>query len=134
MNVSLWILQVLLALHTAMGALWKWSASEQAVPSLRALPHALWLGLSGVEVLCAVGFLAPLVSRRLGRFAAYAALGVAAEMALFSAVHLASGQDKHGELAYWGVVALLCGFVAVGRLKLSPLGDPAPKAAPAAAP
>ncbi len=53
MNIALWILQVLLALHTAMGAVWKLSHSEQTVASLSALPHALWLGLSGLEVLAA---------------------------------------------------------------------------------
>ena len=42
-NVVLWILQVLLALHTAMGAVWKFSNSEQTVPSLQAIPHGAWL-------------------------------------------------------------------------------------------
>ena len=37
MNPTLWVLQSLLALHTAIGALWKFSNSEQAVPSLSAL-------------------------------------------------------------------------------------------------
>jgi hypothetical protein len=42
MNILLWILQILLALHTAMGAVWKFSHSaEQTMPSLKAIPHGV---------------------------------------------------------------------------------------------
>lgn len=35
MNITLWILQALLALHTIMGAIWKFTnPAEKAVPSL----------------------------------------------------------------------------------------------------
>lgn len=46
MNIGLWILQVLLALHTVMGSVWKFSNSEQTVPSLSAIPHGIWLAMS----------------------------------------------------------------------------------------
>ena len=48
MNILLWVLQILLALHTAMGAVWKFSNSEQTVPSLKAIPHGAWLTLSQI--------------------------------------------------------------------------------------
>ena len=46
MNILLWILQILLALHTTMGAVWKFSNSEQTVHSLSAIPHGVWLTMS----------------------------------------------------------------------------------------
>ena len=62
MNVLLWILQILLALHTIMGALWKFSHSaEQTMPSLKAIPHGVWLAMSLIELLCAVALILPAV-------------------------------------------------------------------------
>lgn len=120
MNIVLWILQVLLALHTAMGAVWKFSNSEQTA-SLQALPHAVWLGLSVLELACVVGLLLPAVNTTWGRKTApSAAAFIAAEMLLFSAVHFASGATDHGQVIYWMVVAALCAFLAWGRVWLKP--------------
>lgn len=124
MNVFLWILQVLLALHTAMGAVWKLSNSEQ-VPGLTAIPHAVWLGLSGLEVLACVGLLLPAVARRLGRLVPLSAGFIVAEMLLFTGVHLASGAPLNGEVAYWLIVAALCGFLAWARFSLRPIAPTA---------
>lgn len=124
MNVLLWVLQVLLALHTAMGAVWKFSNSEQSVPSLAALPHAVWSAMSGLELLCSVLLVLPIIPplrARVGVLAPVAAAFVAAEMLLFCAVHLASGVTNHSELIYWLVVAGFCAFIAVGRFVLKPL-------------
>lgn len=121
MNITLWIVQVLLSLHTAMGAVWKLSNSEQTVPSLQALPHGVWLALSGVELLCSVALLLPAAYAPLGRFVPIAALFIAAEMLLFTGLHFASGGEEHGQVVYWLVVAAICAFVAYGRLVLSPL-------------
>lgn len=44
MNILLWVLQILLALHTVIGAVWKFSNSEQTVRSLNAIPHGVWAG------------------------------------------------------------------------------------------
>ena len=115
MNILLWILQGLLALHTAIGAVWKFSHSEQAVPSLNAIPHGVWLGLSVVELLCSVGLILPAVSNPLAIAAPVAAAAIAGEMVLFSAVHLRSGDANHGPMIYWLVVAALSAFVAWGR-------------------
>ncbi len=121
MNVALWVLQVLLALHTLMGAVWKFTNSEQAVPSLKALPHGVWLALIAVELFAAVALVLPALRRSLSALVPLAALCVVAEMLLFSGVHLSSGAAEHGELIYWGVVAALSGFVAWGRWALKPL-------------
>ena len=120
MNALMWMLQVLLAMHTETGAVWKLSHGEQTVPSLQALPHGVWVVLSGLELLAGVGLILPLFGKRFGILAPVAASFVVAEMLLFSAVHLASGNPEHGELVYWLVVTAIAAFVAIGRLRLQP--------------
>lgn len=121
MNVLFWVLQVLLALHTVMGAVWKFSNSEQTVPSLAAIPHAVWMGLSGVELLCAAALLLPILKRNLGRWAPVAAAVIAFEMLAFCGVHLASGDPNSGPLIYWLVVAMFCAILAYGRWRMKPI-------------
>jgi hypothetical protein len=120
-KVLLWILQILLALHTAIGAAWKWSNAENTMPALASIPHPVWLGLSVIELLCVIGLVAPLVNKRLGQLAPLSAAFVAAEMVLFSIVYLASGGANAGPLIYWLVVALICAFIVYGRLVLEPI-------------
>jgi hypothetical protein len=119
-NIFFWVLQTLLALHTAMGAVWKFSNSEQSVPSLKAIPHRVWLGLSAVELLFSVGLIIPAIFPSLGVLAPIAAAGIAAEMLLFSMVHIRSGDSNSGPMIYWLVVAGLSAFVAYGRFVLAP--------------
>ncbi len=121
MNLLLWVLQILLALHTAVGAIWKFSNPAQNLPSLAAIPQGGWLALSIIELACAAGLVVPLLYRPLAMLAPIAALVVAAEMLLFCALHLASGDPNHGQLVYWLVVAALCAFIAYGRFVLNPL-------------
>jgi len=121
MNIALWVLQIILALHTVMGALWKFSNSEQAVPTLKAIPHGVWMALIGVELLCAVGLVIPLLDKSWMTVAAIAAAGIAAEMLLFSGVHLSSGARSHGQVIYWLVVLVFCTVIAVGRLVPRPV-------------
>ena len=116
MNVLLWVFQILLALHTLTGALWKLSNSEQAVGSLKALPHGVWQALIVMELLCAVGLVLPALRTSLARLAPLAAACIAGEMLLFCAVHLVSGDPNHFEMIYWLVVASLCGFIIYGRV------------------
>lgn len=121
MNVLLWVLQVLLALHTAMGAAWKLSNSEQSVPSLRAIPHGAWLSLSVLELLVGVALILPAFVESLGILAPVGAAVIAAEMLLFSAVHIRSSDTNRGPMIYWLVVAALCVLVAYGRFVAEPL-------------
>lgn len=121
MNIFLWILQILLAVHTATGAFWKFSNSEQTVPSLKAIPHELWLTMSVVELICSVCLLIPLLNRRLGILAPAAAGFIAAEMLLFTAVTLFSAEPDYGHIVYWMVVDAVCAFIVYGRLVLSPV-------------
>lgn len=121
MNILLWILQVLLALHTAAGAVWKFSNSTQAVPSLSAIPPAAWTAMSVVELLCCVGLVLPAFYRPAAMLAPIAAIVIAAEMLMMCALHLQSGDPSRGPIIYWLVVAAVCAFIAYGRLSLKPL-------------
>ena len=122
MNMLFWILQVLLALHTAVGAVWKFSHSAgQTMPSLKAIPQGVWLGMSGLELLCVVGLLLPAISKPLGILAPIAAVCIAAEMLVFCGLHLASGDPHRGPMAYWLIVAAFCAAIAYGRFVLKPL-------------
>lgn len=119
MNVVLWVLQILLALHTVAGAVWKLSNSEEAVPSLSALPHGVWASLGVLELLSAAGLVLAAVGP-LAPAAPIAAAFIAAEMLLFCVLHLTSGSTSHGEMVYWLVVAAVSAFIAYGRFVPSP--------------
>ncbi len=121
MNILLWVLQILLALHTTIGAVWKFSHSEQTVPSLTAIPHGVWLAMSVVELLFSVALILPALHKPLAILAPIAATCIAVEMLLFCAVHVYSGNTAHGPVIYWLVVAAICAFIAYGRFVLKPL-------------
>jgi hypothetical protein len=121
MNILLWILQILLALHTAMGAVWKFSHSaEQTMPSLKAIPHGVWLAMSVFELLCSLALILPAFNKPLAILAPIAAVCIAAEMLLFSGLHIRSGDANYGPMIYWLVVAAICAFIAYGRFVLKP--------------
>jgi len=121
MNILLWVLQTLLAVHTAIGAVWKFSNPAQSMPSLGAIPAGVWLAMSVVELLCAVGLVLPIVYKPLAVLVPLAAILIAAEMLLFCGLHLASGDRSYGPMAYWLVVATICAFIAYGRFAPKPL-------------
>ena len=102
MNILLWVLQILLALHTIMGAVWKISNSEQTVPSLKAIPHEIWLILA-------------IFNKSMGKLIPVAAICIAAEMLLFSGLYVFSGDGNYGQMIYWLIVAAICAFIAYGR-------------------
>lgn len=121
MNITLWVFQILLAVHTAIGAVWKFSHSaEQTMPSLKAIPNGAWLTMSGFELLFALGLIIPVLYKPLGILTPLAAACIAAEMVIFIGLHLASGDTNYGPIFYWLVVAAICGFVAYGRFVTGP--------------
>lgn len=121
MNVLLSILQILLALHTALGAVWKSSNSEQTMPSLGSIPHGVWASMIGLELLCAIALVVPIFDKRAAILAPIAAAFVAAEMLFFSGVHIASGSTSMGPVIYWLVVAAVAAFIVYGRLVFKPI-------------
>ena len=121
MNILLWALQILLALHTLMGAVWKFSHSaEQTMPSLKAIPNGVWLGMSGFEILCSLCLILPAFYKPLAMLVPIAAVCIAAEMLFFSGMHVYFGGKNYSPLIYWFVVAAVCAFIAYGRSVLRP--------------
>src|SRR5882724_12325568 len=121
MNILLWALQILLALHTGAGAVWKFSNSEQTVPSLKAIPHGVWLAMIGVELLCSLGLILPAFNKSAAILAPVAAACIGAEMLLFCGLHIYSGDANYSPIIYWLVLAAICAFIAYGRFVLKPL-------------
>ena len=122
MNILLWILQIILALHTIAGALWKFSQPVgKAVPSLAAIPQGLWVALGVIELLVGAALVVPAVNKAWAGLVPLAALFIVAEMLLFTIVHLASGNKFNGQPVYWLVVALVAAFIAYGRFAIRPL-------------
>lgn len=117
MNILLWVFQVLLALHTAMGGIWKFSNSEQTVAALNSIPHTMWLGMGVFELVCAVGLLLPAINKSWTVLGPIAAVGIALDMLVYSAVYLFQGSSELGQLIYWVVVAAISMFIAFGRFK-----------------
>lgn len=116
MHIVLIALQVLLALHTLMGAVWKLTNTVDAVPTLRALGNTVWRALGIVELVLVASLALPLFIDGLGWALVLGAFGVVAEMSLYCGVHLASGSKERGSLIYWLVVAALA--AALGGLRL----------------
>jgi hypothetical protein len=121
MNILLWVFQDLLALHTAIGAVWKFSHSaEQTMPSLKAIPAGVWQAMSVLELFFALGLILPALIKSLGITVPIAAICIALEMIAFMAIHLYSGDTNYGPLFYWLIVTLFCAFIAYGRTMLRP--------------
>lgn len=122
MNILLWILQVLLAVHTAIGAVWKFSNSpEQTMPSLSMIPVGVWQAMSMFELLCGLFLLLPVLNKKLGILAPLAAAAISLEMLAFCGLHLYAGDPNYGPLIYWLITAAICEFIAYGRYKLKPI-------------
>jgi hypothetical protein len=121
MTILLWILQPLLALHTAMGAIWKFSHPAQTVPSLKALSPGVWHGMGVTELVCSAALILALFIKSWGQLASLGAAVIAAEMLLFSALYVRSGDRQLGHLIYWLIVAAICVCIAYGRWTAKPI-------------
>ena len=119
MNIALWILQILLAAHTVIGALWKFSNPAQAVPELTNIPGGVWMTMSVIELFCAVGLILP-VFRKSDTSAPIAAAIIGAEMLGLCVMAGVSGTAQLPHLIYWLVVAAVCAFIVYGRLATKP--------------
>lgn len=119
MNIFLWILQIFLALHTVMGAFWKFSHSaEQTMPSLAAIDPQVWKAMAVAEIFCAVCLVLPGLKKSLHVLIPIGAAGIAAEMLVFCWLHYSTGAQDSGPMIYWIVVAVICVFIALTRSRV----------------
>lgn len=120
MNIVLWVLQILLSIHTLTGAIWKFSNSpEKTMPSLKSIPLGIWQAMSVFEILLSICLVLTFY-KPLSHLVPIASGFIAFEMLLFCVLHLASGDKSFAPMIYWLVVAALCGFIAYGRFVLRP--------------
>ncbi len=90
------------------------------MPTLKAIPSGVWLSMSVLELLCALALILPAFNKPLAILAPIAAACIAAEMLLFSGLHIYSGETNYSPMMYWLVVAAICAFIAYGRFILKP--------------
>ncbi len=121
MNIFLWVLQGLLALHTLMGAFWKFkNTAEQTMPTLKAIPPTIWMGLGAFEILCAIGLVLPGFFKPYNFLVPISAIAIALVMLAYCGIHLMSGAESNGPMIYWLGVAAVCAVIAYGRFTIDP--------------
>jgi hypothetical protein len=114
MNITLWILQVLLALaFLAHGILFLAPPPEIAVQMNASLPRWFQLFLGVAEVLAAVGLTLPGLTRILPGLVLAAAVGIMIVTVSATALHLWRGELSSAAITF--VLLLMAAFVAHGR-------------------
>jgi hypothetical protein len=121
MNIFLWIIQILFAAHTFVGAFWKLGNAEYIAPMFPMIPLEAWPVISVIEFAAAIYLVAPLLKKSLGEFTPIAAGVIAAEMLIYSGIYLMAGNTDYSPTYYWFAVAAVAAFIAYGRSKLRPI-------------
>jgi hypothetical protein len=122
MNILLWVLQVLAALMYGASGVMKvfmFDKVSKDVPSFGALPRTAWTALGLLELVCAVGLIAPAALHWQPVLTVVAATVLSIESLVFVWVHV-----KYSEIApivLSGVLGLLMAFIAYGRIVLKPI-------------
>jgi DoxX-like family len=122
MNMLLWALQVLAALiYGASGVMkvFMFDKISADVKSFGALSREAWMTLGIVELVCVVGLIVPSTFHWQPALTVAAATILAMESLVFVWVHV-----KYGEIPpiiMSGVLGLLMGFLAYGRMVLAPI-------------
>ena len=122
MNTLLWILQVLVALmYTASGVMkvFMFEKISADVPSFGALPRSAWTALGSLELVCAVGLVAPAALHGQPQLTVLAAMVLAIESLVFIGVHVK--YHERTAMIMSGVLGLVMVFIAYGRLVLQPI-------------
>jgi uncharacterized membrane protein YphA (DoxX/SURF4 family) len=122
MNILLWVLQVLVALmYGASGAMkvFMFDKISADVPSFGALPRPAWTTLGILELVCAVGLIAPAALHWQPQLTVLAATVLAIESLVFIGVHVKYREKT--PMIMSGVLGLVMAFIAYGRIVLQPI-------------
>ncbi|MBV8895833.1 MAG: DoxX family protein [Acidobacteriaceae bacterium] len=122
MNILLWVLQVLAALVYGASGVMKvllFDKISQGVPSFGALPRQAWTALGILELVCAVGLIAPAAFHWQPELTAVAATVLAIESLVFVWVHVKYRETT--TIIMSGLLGLLMAFIAYGRMVLKPI-------------
>lgn len=120
MNVTLWVLQGLLAAaFLAHGVLFLTPPPEIAVLMDASLPRWFQLFLGVAEVAAAVGLTLPGITRVLPSLVAWAAAGIVVVMVSATVYHLARGEGSSA--ATTAVLMCVASFVTWARWRVQPI-------------
>jgi hypothetical protein len=120
MNITLWVLQVLLAVaFFAHGWLFLTPPPEIAALMDASLPRWFQLFLGVAEVLAAVGLIVPAATRRLPWLVTWAAVGIMIVMVSATVYHLA--RAEYSSAAITLVLLAMATFVAYMRRRVVPI-------------
>ncbi len=122
MHTLLWVLQGLAALlYLASGVMksFTFDKVKDQVPSFGALPRHAWMGLGLLELVCAVGLVAPTAFRWHPTLTVVAATILALESLVFIWVH--AKYRETGSILMSGALGLIMALVAYGRHALAPI-------------
>jgi uncharacterized membrane protein YphA (DoxX/SURF4 family) len=122
MNSVLWILQVFAALMYGASGVMKVFMFDKIsgdVPSFGALPREAWMVLGILELICAVGLVAPGALRFRPGLTVVAATVLAIESLVFIWVHVS--YRENASIILSTILGLLMAFIAYGRMVLKPI-------------
>jgi uncharacterized membrane protein YphA (DoxX/SURF4 family) len=123
LNVTLWVVQILLAIAFAMTGLMKLTQPVADLATQMAwvtsVPAALVRFIGAAELAGALGLVLPSLTRIQPRLTVFAALGLVVVMLLASVTHASRGE--FGMIPVNLVLGALAAFVAWGRGKAAPI-------------
>ena len=115
MNVVLWILTIALAVHTLMGAVWKFSNGPESVPSLASISKGEWRTLAVLEILATACLIIPAFLDGTKGLISGGAGFVALEMLYFVVTDSKSGVSSRDQKRYWSVIGVVALLLALAR-------------------
>ena len=120
MNITLWVLQILLAVaFFAHGGLLLMPPPEIAAQMNASLPRWFWVFLGWAEILAAVGLTLPGITRILPGLVPAAAVGVMIVMISATVWHVARAEYSSALITL--VLLAMATFVAYARWRIAPI-------------
>ena len=119
MNITLWVLQVLLAAAFLAHGWILLFPSPEMLAGMSSLPRAFWIFLGVAEVLAGVGLTLPGITRILPWLVPCAAAGLMVVMISATIFHIA--RDEVSSAIVTAVLFLMATFVAYQRWKVMPI-------------
>ena len=90
------------------------------MPSLKSISLLVWRSMSFFELLCSFALILPAFYTPLAFLTSVASVGIAAEMLIFTWLHISSGDKNMGPIIYWFAVVSVCALIVYGRIVLQP--------------
>jgi uncharacterized membrane protein YphA (DoxX/SURF4 family) len=120
MNITLWVLQVLLAAAFLAHGWLLLAPPPEVVEQMNAsLPRWFQIFLGTAEVLAAVGLILPGITRILPWLVTWAAAGIIIVMVSATGYHLMRGEISSAAITF--VLLVMAAILAYGRVRLRPI-------------